>query len=259
VIRNLRCQRAARRRGLSFLELQIAFVLLGIALAGLGPLVVMQSQQLRRLESRFNHQDTYYLVPSDDPWARKLGAVASIETVEPAAAAAPVTLVDNGGPGYSEIDPTSPYWGTQARAGAYGAEVRESSAAGDGDKAVWEFTGLEPGWYEVLVTWDAASGQAKNAPYTVYDGAAPEATVRVDQTVTPSGAIYQSVPWESLGVYSIVSGTLRVELSDDANAHIIADAVRIVPVRNVVEVLSVHKSVADEEVTAHVSVTVLTP
>src|SRR3972149_1390366 len=39
----------APRRGFSLLELQVAFVLFGIALAGLGPLVVMQSRQLQRL------------------------------------------------------------------------------------------------------------------------------------------------------------------------------------------------------------------
>jgi hypothetical protein len=62
------------------LELQIALVLFGIALTGLGPLAVMHSRQLRKLEGRISPQVTYYLIPPTDPWARKLGAAASIAT-----------------------------------------------------------------------------------------------------------------------------------------------------------------------------------
>ena len=63
----------ALRRGFSFLELQVAFVLLGIALAGLVPLVVMQSKQLLAIESRLSCEETHYFAPTDSAWARKLG------------------------------------------------------------------------------------------------------------------------------------------------------------------------------------------
>jgi hypothetical protein len=75
---------------MTFLELQVAFVLLGIALAGLGPLVVMQWRLTRRLEARTRpfqtyHSDpsgawtvdtasprvVYYVVPLPEPWARQ--------------------------------------------------------------------------------------------------------------------------------------------------------------------------------------------
>ncbi|MBI1917208.1 MAG: type II secretion system protein, partial [Planctomycetes bacterium] len=52
------------RRGFSLLELQVAFVVLAIALAGLYPLVVIHSKQQRKLEQRLDPQTTYYLVPS---------------------------------------------------------------------------------------------------------------------------------------------------------------------------------------------------
>jgi Tfp pilus assembly protein PilV len=71
------------------LEVQIAFVLLGIGLAGLCPFVVMQLRQLRSLESRLmastyvyhsvgmatrtvQSNQIYYLVPWNNPWAQKL-------------------------------------------------------------------------------------------------------------------------------------------------------------------------------------------
>jgi prepilin-type N-terminal cleavage/methylation domain-containing protein len=70
----------AGRGGFSMLELQVALVVFGIALTGLGPLVVMHSRQLKKLEGRFSPGTTYYLIPASDLWARKLGASASLAT-----------------------------------------------------------------------------------------------------------------------------------------------------------------------------------
>ncbi len=75
------CRRLSMcRAGFSMLEMQVALVLFGISLAGLGPLVVMHSRQLTKLQARFSPQSTYYLVPVGDLWARKLGASASVTT-----------------------------------------------------------------------------------------------------------------------------------------------------------------------------------
>ena len=109
-----------RRRGSWLLEVQIAFVMLGIGLAGLCPFVVMQLKQLVNLESRFmatsytfqrigvapstaqpypnpQYYTTpsflasgrlappvspyyYYLVPWNNPWAQKLTTRAQLLT-----------------------------------------------------------------------------------------------------------------------------------------------------------------------------------
>jgi hypothetical protein len=58
-------------------------VLFGVALTGVCPLMVMYSKQLRNLQGRFNPQTAYYLVPSSDAWARKLGAAAMVVTQAP--------------------------------------------------------------------------------------------------------------------------------------------------------------------------------
>lgn len=88
-------------------EVQVAFMLLGIGLAGLCPLVVMQLRQVRQLEMRLRGQvietsritgvsqamvimkdgsnlppATYYLVPWQNPWAQKLtGSAQIVESV----------------------------------------------------------------------------------------------------------------------------------------------------------------------------------
>lgn len=247
----------AVRAGFSFLELQVAFVLFGIALAGLVPLVVVQSRQLQKLESRCNDEATYYLVPSSSTWACKLGAPATIQTEDPGPPAPPaVTLIDDGDPGYSE---SGENWHSHFEDGAFNSELRCNHEGDGSELALWEFSGIPAGKYEVLVTWKTKDNLATNAPYTFYDGTTAEGTITVNQMLAPSGPIFEGVPWESLGVFSIVGDTLRVELNDNADVRVWADAVRIVPVRNIVQVISMEKSLISEDVTAHVSITVQLP
>ena len=247
------------RAGFSLLETQVAFVVFGIALAGLGPLVVMQSRQVRRLERRFDDHTTYYLVPASSAWARKLGAPASIRTEDPGPAAPPVTLIDDGDPGYSEADVDAVDWRSDSQVDAFRGTFRGNDPGTGGDQARWQFSPVAPGWYEVLVTFPPQPIQAGNAPYTVYDGSVPRGTVRVNQRVAPSGELFEGTRWERLGVYLITGDTLRVELADDADGAVAADAVRIAPTGNKVEIVSLEKSLTSEEVTAHVSVTVQVP
>jgi hypothetical protein len=74
-----------RRTGYTFLEVSVAFTLLGVGLAGLCPLVVMQVRLSKKIEQGFNPQTayfkpgtTFYLVPSADAWERKLGVAATV-------------------------------------------------------------------------------------------------------------------------------------------------------------------------------------
>ena len=97
------------------LEVQIAFALLGIGLAGLCPFVVMQLRQLSNLEARLKasaytynsvgmatrtvlSNQTYYLVPWNNPWTRKLSTRAQVLTAarnpgDPAVSTPPTTHV----------------------------------------------------------------------------------------------------------------------------------------------------------------------
>ena len=83
-IHSFHARRGRTRRGVSLLELEVAFVVFGIALSGLAPLVVMHQRQVEKLEKRLNDTTTYYLTPSSDPWARKLGAAATLSATAPA-------------------------------------------------------------------------------------------------------------------------------------------------------------------------------
>jgi len=250
-------KRAGRRPGFSFLELQVAFVLFAIALAGVCPLVVMQSRQLTKLEDRLSPQSTYYVVPSSDAWARKLGAAASVTTVDPGPPTPiPVMTIDNGDPGYSE---SGTGWRGQTQRRAFRGSLRWHPAGRGRSTASWTFTGLSAGSYNVEATWVPAINRAANAPYTLSDGTTGLGMFPVNQKVPPAGDLFGGSAWSSLGTFPVASGTLRVQLSDNANGRVIADGVRVIPVQNTVQVLSLDQSLTSETVTAHVSVTVQVP
>ena len=90
-----------RRRGYTFLEVQVAFLLLGIGLAGVCPLVVMQLKLARKIDQGYNPLNAnfhgtapgagvvpFYVVPPGSSWARKLGVSASLSTTPPTPAGA---------------------------------------------------------------------------------------------------------------------------------------------------------------------------
>ncbi|GAA3774097.1 hypothetical protein GCM10022225_72260 [Plantactinospora mayteni] len=131
--------------------------------------------------------------------------------------------VDNGEKGFETVSGT---WtaGTGV-AGYYGSNYL-SRAAGTGANVVrWRPALPGDGRYEVLVSYPAASNRATNTPYTVHHAEGND-VVPVDQRVRgvpePRGG-----EWASLGIFTFTAGISgSVELSDNANGFVIADAVR---------------------------------
>ena len=190
-------------------------------------------------------------------WARKLGAAASLTTVDPGPPAPPpVVTIDNRDRGYSE---SGTGWRGQTQRQAFQGSLRWHAAGTGSNTAHWTFAGLSPGGYKVEATWVPAGNRAGNAPYTVSDGTTDLATLRVNQRVAPAGDLFAGSSWHSLGTFAVATGTLQVRLSDKANGRVIADGVRIIPVQNIVQVLSLDRSLTSEDVTAHVAVTVQVP
>jgi type II secretory pathway pseudopilin PulG len=122
----------ARRYGYTLLEVQVAFAILGIGLAGLCPLVVMQLRQVRQIELRLQGHvvetspatgvsttmlagTTYYIVPWTNVWTQKATGSGQILTSatsscdpgylplpSPAPQAYPVTIVELDAAPYSQ-------------------------------------------------------------------------------------------------------------------------------------------------------------
>ncbi len=267
-----------RRSAFTLLEFTVAMVVLGIALAGVFPLMVVCSRGVESLELRYTAEggkkdawfspvfrpdvsdsrtsrDDYgawYLVPSADPWARKLGCAASLSKTPPAADAclSPIIIDDNDGAGYSQTGT----WTTTADAQAFRGGFRRHEAQDPPqDIAVWTFSNVAPGRCHVLAKWPALGEDGGSAQFTVYDGAADPSPVAVaaDQTSSSSGSLYEG--WALLATrrFAASDRVVKVILAANAEKAVAADAVRIVPVASV---LSIDKAFDSEQVTVRVRI-----
>ena len=241
------------RAGFSLLEFEVALTLLGIGLVGLFPLVVMQSRAVRSIEKRLSSQATYYLVASPNVWAQKLGAPAQLSTTPPAApAAAAVLLVDNGDNGYSE---SGSAWTTTADSRAFQGQYRlHSRQTGSPDTATWQFTGLAAGWFQLQATWLASSDRSTRAVYTGYDGGTALGTYAVNQQSAPSGTTFGGCAWQTLATVWLNGPTASVSLAASSDGSVAADAARLVPLVNTVQVLSLDRAINGQQVTVQVQV-----
>jgi len=245
-------QHKSRRAGFTFLELQVAFLLLALSLAALGPMVVMQSRHLAVLEDRFDETTTYHLTPVESDWASRLGAAAVVTDTATSSGPPPppiVTLIDQTDPGYTEEDIGAIDWTTVHNSHSYGSYQRRQNGGGFGDKAYFTFENLPAGNYEVFATWGKKSNNAPNTPFTIYDDTIQVGFRRRNQKKHPKDAWIEGVRWAQLGLFPISSGTLKVMVSDNANGYVMADAIRIAPVQvNEVEILGLNRSLTDDSV-----------
>jgi hypothetical protein len=117
-----------------------------------------------------------------------------------------------------------------------------SAPPGTGSNTVtWRQPLLAAGSYDIQATWPSNSGNASNASYNIYDGSTLVGTVTIDQRSAPAGGITDSssgpsVTFQSLGTFTISSGTASVVLSDNANAYVNANAILFRPVGSTLQI-----------------------
>ena len=144
----------------------------------------------------------------------------SVATVPPPPA---VQIVDNGDSDFSSGSSWSRWTGQ-----GYQGDIHEDLPGSGTDVASWTFSDLLPGQYQVAASWSAYSNRASNAPFEIYDGGNKLATVRVNQQLAANDFTEVGVGWEQLGGTHVINGTeLIVQLTDDANGRLNADAIRI--------------------------------
>jgi hypothetical protein len=142
-----------------------------------------------------------------------------------------VYVVDDGGPGYSDTGG----WTVVSGQGQEG-DYRYRAKGNGSSKATWSFTGLSAGSYQVQTTWVPLSTNAKNSPFQVLDGTTLRGTASVNQQKAPLTTIYAdsrgstTIPWKTLGNFTITGNTLNVVLNNNANGNVQADMVRLVPI-----------------------------
>lgn len=134
-------------------------------------------------------------------------------------------VVDNDELGYDTLRGAA--WSPATGVPGYRGGNYRSAPAGTGDRAVrWRLPVPRDGRYEIQASHTAYENRASNAPFTITHRAGTS-VVRVDQrvagTTEPRGG-----SWVTLGTFDLAEGLTTIELSDDADGFVIADAVRII-------------------------------
>ncbi|MCA9110134.1 MAG: hypothetical protein KDA52_09320 [Planctomycetaceae bacterium] len=156
--------------------------------------------------------------------------IADAIRIEQTADTAPVdaTIIDDGDPGFVTVGPWNPSPLNLGR----GNDLQNNLQGDGSDTATWTFTGLAAGTYSVAATWFAHPNRATDAPFSILDGTGGPSLAQVDvnQQQSPDDFTDLGSAWENLMTVTITGTELVVELSDDANGYVIADAIRIEPV-----------------------------
>lgn len=234
-----------QRRGSSYLEIQVAMILLAIGISGLYSISVVQTRQTGRLIGLLHPDDVLAINRVDNKWAAKLGVYADIESaVEAVVSPYPYVyheaVIDeaDGSPAVTTYSsPSDPDdWLPEHDKDYYQDDgiYKESSNNETGSWIEFEFTGVPPGEYEVLTTYATWTDNAMGVPHEVYDGATLLTTVVVDQTDTPTDLHHDGQDWKRIAVVEAISGTIRIRLTDGPGCApwIIGDGMMIRTVRS---------------------------
>jgi len=114
-------------------------------------------------------------------------------------------------------------WNHSASSSGYLGANYQYMAAGSGNNSLtWHADISIAGDYHVYARWTASSNRASNAPYTIVHANGSD-TVTANQQ-------QQGGQWNLLGTYTFNAGPSSVSLSDNADAYVIADGIKIVPI-----------------------------
>ena len=253
----------SNRPGSSYLEVQVAMVLMSLGAAGLYSMSVVQTRQTARLTALMPATETAAMTRAADPWERKLGVYATVgPTTVPDAPVQPdvpvETIIDDHDFANMVLykDPADTYdWTSWSYTPSYGDEVHYHYSTGNvGTYVDFVVSGLAPGEYEVFTTYPTFTSLGTAIIHEIRDGGSLVFSTTVDQTVAPSQLSYNGAMWDKLAFVQINSGTLRVRLKDGPGAtnYIIADAI-MVRSRRSLEVVAIAET-TDGGVTATLQV-----
>ena len=131
--------------------------------------------------------------------------------------------IDNDSPG-AALEGT---WDLYQNVGADG-DARQSWPQYGPAEAIYRFTNLVAGDYQVALTWTPHTLRATNAVATIYDGPHLIGTIVSDQSQLAANLDPDGNRWtESPLRFSITTGALVVRISNQGDGAVFADAVRV--------------------------------
>lgn len=127
-------------------------------------------------------------------------------------------IVDNGDAAFT----VTGTWTTGTTApDRYGNDYRYHGAGASSDEAIWSFSVLTNGNFEVFAWWSQGSNRTTTAPYTI-PHASGSTTINVNQQINGGS-------WQSLGTYTLNAGPNQVRLGTIGTSGfvMIADAIKV--------------------------------
>lgn len=235
-----------KRTGSSYLEIQVAMVLLAIGISGLYSLSVIQTRQTAKLSALLPADEVASINPvqladsREAGWAKKLGVYGTIESDSVTAPTVKYPLNE----GFEVIvdneyeDSFTVYRASGSKEwkehGGWSGDYESNVARLDTDEAYGSYcmftvTDIPPGDYEVLLFLPRDHSLGTAVPHYLLDGATLIDTLWVDQQTEVEDHEHAGRWWQRLGVYTLHNGTLRVVISDTpvSGDRIAADAIMV--------------------------------
>ena len=233
------------RRGSSYLEIQVAMVVLSVGMMGLFSLSVVHTKQSARLREVLPPTEIASInpvavgTPQETAWAKKLGAIAEIES-DAVGAQTPLYPLNFG---YQQIvddedgasvferhrAPGSFDWFDYGSLPDYNMEISLLYTPAAYGSYAEHTIALAPGEYEILMFVPRHNLFGDAVPYEIYDGTTLIDTVIVNQRSYQQDHYFNGKWWERLGVYTFHQPTARVRVLDTPNTgyYLVADAVMV--------------------------------
>jgi hypothetical protein len=145
--------------------------------------------------------------------------------------AAYIRTIDDGDAGFTTL---GGWTNVGNKPGVENGDFLYNNAGTGADQAAWQFNSVPDGQYRISASYREFSNRATNSPFQIFDGSTRLTTVPVNQQQPPDSFAIAGTAFEDLGTFNIVSGSIRVVLSDEANGLVVADAVRIERIGDVV-------------------------
>ncbi|HYV35524.1 MAG TPA: right-handed parallel beta-helix repeat-containing protein, partial [Gemmataceae bacterium] len=141
--------------------------------------------------------------------------------------AAAQVIDDTSATGFSTVGA----WSTTSAAAAFGGEYLTTPPVAIGNPtafATWTFTGLVAGaTYRVAASWAPLFSLAFDAPFTIFDGTQEISLSYRNEGAAPADFTDLGKNWASLGFFVTNTGSITVQLGNNARAPVAADALRI--------------------------------
>ncbi|MEM9588093.1 MAG: hypothetical protein AAGA03_12500 [Planctomycetota bacterium] len=239
------------RRASSYLEVQVAMVMLAIGTAGLLSISVIQTRQTVQLTELLDQGTSHALNPADSSWASKLGVYTTVEeSVAPRSAITPhlqfQQIIDDAmGSPFRQVH-TAPDddfgWYVYGSSTTYLSSCVYTYCTGYGSYVGFHFEDVPPGRYDLFTTYRAWSILSDSVTHQVRVDGNLVNTITVNQRQAPNDLTFDSTGWRHLHTLSF-DGDLEVRLVDDVakSDYLFADAVML---RNAetLEIITVQKN-----------------